>query len=285
MIDPQKLFTAVDADPGIVGAGVVWIDSEFNVITLREFQPVCSVQPKRLILRETPRYLSPEQFKTQIETNPREASVLWEAFNMGLACGSAYLGWLVMLNGTMAAPFTGGASLVLTVVGYAAAAAGTAQCGVGLVRTGFEMYDPSLNDALDGDDFYNATSMVLDVVALAGVASTAKSTVQFVLARKRATGQSWRQLTKALSRPQRKALATELLALEHPALIAKQLKLRQAAGTLPKRMTPTQVNAVTTTCIQDAAGGVLGLSGSSLVRGGLSQVKGLAIGLYEEITE
>ncbi|QXH51845.1 NAD synthetase [Pseudomonas fakonensis] len=285
LIDSQKLFKAVDADPGIVGAGVVWIDSDYNVITLREFQPICSLQPKRLILRETPRYLSPEQFKAKIETDPRESGVLWEAFNMGLACGSAYLGWLVMVNGTMAAPFTGGASLVLTVLGYAAAAAGTAQCGIGLVRTGFEMYDPSLNDALDGDDFYNDISWMLDVVALAGVVSTAKSTVQFILARKRATGQSWRQLTKALSRQQRKALATELLALEHPTLTARQLKLRQATGALPKRMTPTQVNTVTTTRIQDATGGVLGLVGSGLVRRGLSEVKGLAIGLYEEIKE
>lgn len=285
LVDQQKLFRAIDADPAIVGAGVVWIDSENNVVTLREFQPVCSIKPKRLILRETPRYLSPEQFKKEIESNPREANVLWEAFNMTLACGGAYLGWLVMINGTLAAPFTGGASLVLTVVGYAAATAGTAQCGIGLVRTGFEIYDPSMNDALDGDEFYNATSMVLDVVALAGVASTAKSTVQFIIARRRATGQSWHVLTKALNRQQRKALASELLSLEHPTLTAGQIKLRQVAGALPKRMTPTQVSRVTTTRIQDAAGGVLGLAGSSLVRGGVGAVKGLAVGLYEEISE
>lgn len=35
-IDLKQLFRAIDADPAIVGAGVVYIDSDFNVVTLRE---------------------------------------------------------------------------------------------------------------------------------------------------------------------------------------------------------------------------------------------------------
>ncbi len=51
-INLPRLFAAIDADPGIVGAGVVYIDADFNVITLREFKPICSIKPKRIILRE-----------------------------------------------------------------------------------------------------------------------------------------------------------------------------------------------------------------------------------------
>ncbi len=48
-INLPRLFAAIDADPGIVGAGVVYIDAEFNVVTLREFKPICSIRPKRII--------------------------------------------------------------------------------------------------------------------------------------------------------------------------------------------------------------------------------------------
>src|SRR3546814_19485464 len=60
-INLPRLFAAIDADPSIVGAGVVYIDAEFNVVTLREFKPICSIAPKRVILREAKRYRSEER--------------------------------------------------------------------------------------------------------------------------------------------------------------------------------------------------------------------------------
>lgn len=277
-IDQQKLFKAIDADPGIVGAGVVYIDADYNVITLREFQPICSIKPKRIILREAPRYTSPEQFMNQLQTNPREARVVKEAVNTTLSCAGAVLGWIVMFSGTIAVPFSGGASLALTVAGYAAATASTAQCGIGLVRTAFEATDPSLNDALDQEAWYQAATPVLDAVSLMGVGASGLTTLKFLQMRKAATGNSWYQLTRSLSRQQRKALTTELLMIKHPTLTAKQLKLRQSAGELVKRFTPTQISHSTQTLIKDSLGGFIGLAGSGTVQG-------MAVGLYEEITE
>lgn len=70
-INLPRLFAAIDADPGIVGAGVVYIDADFNVVTLREFKPICSIKPKRLILREAQKYIAPAQFAQQVQDNPR----------------------------------------------------------------------------------------------------------------------------------------------------------------------------------------------------------------------
>ncbi len=56
-IDLRKLFAAIDADPAIVGAGVVYLDAQLRVIVLREFQPICSVVPKKVIFREAPSYV------------------------------------------------------------------------------------------------------------------------------------------------------------------------------------------------------------------------------------
>lgn len=127
-INLPRLFAAIDADPSIVGAGVVYIDADFNVITLREFQPICSIAPKRLILREAQKYIAPAQFAQQVQDNPRESRLVGEAVNTSLSCAGAVIGWIVVLSGTVAVPFTAGASSVITAIGYTAATASTLQC-------------------------------------------------------------------------------------------------------------------------------------------------------------
>ncbi|RCL24158.1 NAD synthetase [Pseudomonas sp. AFG_SD02_1510_Pfu_092] len=277
-LDQQKLFRAIDADPGIVGAGVVYIDAQYNVIVLREFKPICSIAPKRIILQEAPPYTSPEQFMTQLQTGARERKVVSEAMNATATCLSAALGWIVMFSGTVAVPFTGGASLALTAVGYAAAAAGTGQCMMGAYRVYNEMNDPEQNDWLDSNDTVQTVMSILDGVALLGVGASGANTVRFLQVRKAATGKSWSELFHNLSRQQRKALAKELLLIRHPSLTARQLKLQQAAGTAIKRFTPTQIQHATRTLIQDSIGALSGFGSSSFVQS-------VAVGLYEEISE
>lgn len=276
LLDKQKLCAAVDADPGIVGAGVVFIDCKYNVVQLREFRPVCSFRPKRLILREVNRYVTPAQFSEQLQNNPRESKVLKEAANMTLACTGAFISWWVVLSGTIAVPFTAGASGVLTAISYAAAVSSTAQCINGVARTTLEIKAPEWNDKLDSNEFYTAASNVLDYVALMGVAVSGLTTVKYLQAYKASTGRSWYELTKSLSRQQRKALATELQSIQNPALTPKLLKLEQAAGNLPKRFTPTEISNATKTLVRDSLGAVLGLAGSGTVQ------QSIAIGLYEE---
>jgi len=85
-INLPRLFAAIDADPSIVGAGVVYIDADFNVITLREFKPICSIKPKRIILREAQKYIAPTQFAQHVVSNPRESRLIGEAVNTGISC-------------------------------------------------------------------------------------------------------------------------------------------------------------------------------------------------------
>lgn len=275
LINLPKLFAAIDADPAIVGAGVVYIDAEFNIVTLREFRPICSIRPKRVILREIKKYQTPDQYTEQLQTSARESKVVKEAVNTGLACASAVIGWLVVVSGSIAAPFTAGTSLVLSYVSGAAAVASTAQCVIGGIRTVRESYQAGANDDMDNNEWYNAASVVLDGVSLLGVGASGLTTVKYLQLYKAKTGRSWYELGKTLSRQQRKALTKELLSLKHPSLTAKQLKLEQAAGNLTKRFTPTQVSHATNTLIKDSIGGLLGFGGSSTVQS-------VAVGLYEE---
>ncbi|AMB87296.1 NAD synthetase [Pseudomonas agarici] len=278
-VDLPRLFRAIDADPAIAGAGVVYIESDFTVVTLREFQVICSIVPKKVILREVPRYMAPLEFARALETQPRESRLVAEAVSAGLTCTSAILGWVVVLSGTVLVPFSGGASLIVSKIGLGVAVASFAQCAVGMVRVHNEVTDPVLNDEMDREDWYRYMMPVLDAVSLFGAGTSATATFKLLHARKVATGRSWYDLSKGLSRQQQKSLTRELLSIRHPSLTAKQLKLEQHLGKLPKRYTSDQIQHVTLTQIQDALGASISLAGSAYS----GNINTIAMGvLYEE---
>ncbi len=276
-INLPRLFAAIDADPGIVGAGVVYIDSDFNVITLREFQPICSKAVKRVILRETKRHTTPEQFINLVQTDRRESQVLQEALNAGLSCLGAVFSWVVMLSGTIAAPFTGGASTVVSFIGYSAATASGLQCIAGAGRTAVSAYDQEAVDELDSHEWYQAVSLILDGMSLAGVGASAVTTTKLLMMVKANTGRPLRMALHGLNRQERKRLTAELLALKDPKLTPKLMKLRQAAKTLETRYTPAQFKHATVTQIRDSISASAGVIGSA--RSGNINV---VVGLYEE---
>jgi hypothetical protein len=277
-----RIFAAIDADPSIVGAGVVYIDADFNVVTLREFKPICSIQPKRIIVREAQKYVAPAQFADQVVNNPRESRLISEAFNTTLSCGGAVLGWLVMLSGTIAVPFTAGASSVITVIGYASATASTASCLMGAFRTHNEIVNPGMNDYLDNEEWYQAATKIMDGAALVGVGASALTTVKLVNVARASTGKTLRQVLKGLNGQEREKLTKELLKIADPQMSTKMRKLLQLRGDLPKRFTHTQLKHSTIVQLGDAFSA--GLSVWGLARSdNPKQLKTLAIGLYEEL--
>ncbi|AZF24751.1 NAD synthetase [Pseudomonas sp. R2-60-08W] len=280
-INLPRLFAAIDAAPGIVGAGVVYIDADFNVITLREFKPICSIQPKRIILREAQKYVAPTQFAQHVTSNPRESRLIGEAVNTGISCLGAVISWAAIASGTLLVPFSAGASSVVVVIGYAAAGASSLQCINGLARTTLEVAKPEVNDWLDSEGWYQNASIVLDAASLVGVGASTLTTIKLVRAAKASTGKSLRDVLRGLNRQERARLTKELLSINHPSLTAKMLKLRQASGELTKRFTPTQLKHGTTTQIKDALSAVVGFGGSAYS----GNVNTIAIGLYEEVKE
>jgi len=280
-INLPQLFAAIDADPGIVGAGVVYIDTDFNVVTLREFQPICSIQPKRIILREAQKYIAPTQFAQQVQNNPRESRLVMEAVNTTLSCAGAVLSWTVIASGSILVPFTAGASGVVVAIAYTAAGASSLQCINGIVRTGLEIAKPEANDWLDSEAWYQNASIGLDAASLLGVGASALTTIKLVRIAKATTGKTLREVLRGLSRQERAKLTKELLSINDPRMTPKMLKLKQLAGELPKRYTTTQLKHGTVTQIKDSLGAAIGLTGSALS----GNVKTIAVGLYEEFDE
>ena len=278
LINLPRLFAAIDADPAIVGAGVVYTDADFNVVTLREFQPICSIAPKRLILREAQKYIAPTQFAQQVQDNPRESRLVGEAVNTTLSCAGAVIGWIVVLSGSVAVPFSAGASSVVVALGYTAAAASSVQCFASGYRTVNEIRNPARNDQLDSEEWYQYTMIALDAASLVGVGSSALATVKLVRLNKASTGKSVREVLRGLNRQERAKLTKELLSINDPRLTSKMIKLKQLSGELPKRFTPTEVKHATVTQIKDALGAAIGFTGSAVS----GNVRTIAIGLYEE---
>ena len=278
LINLPRLFAAIDADPAIVGAGVVYIDADFNVVTLREFQPICSIAPKRLILREAQKYIAPTQFAQQVQDNPRESRLVGEAVNTTLSCAGAVIGWIVVLSGSVAVPFSAGASSVVVALGYTAAAASSVQCFASGYRTVNEIRNPARNDQLDSEEWYQYTMIALDAASLVGVGSSALATVKLVRLNKASTGKSVREVLRGLNRQERAKLTKELLSINDPRLTSKMIKLKQLSGELPKRFKPTEVKHATVTQIKDALGAAIGFTGSAVS----GNVRTIAIGLYEE---
>jgi hypothetical protein len=280
-IDLRKLFAAIDADPAIVGAGVVYLDAQLRVIVLREFQPICSVVPKKVILREAPSYVGRVEFARRLANEPRESDVMFEAVNAGFACGSAVISWLVMVGGSALSPFTFGATGVVAAIGYSSAIASSVQCVIGARRTYNEMTDPARNDALDSEPWYQAVMAGLDAASLLGAGNAAMSTVRFVSMLKKTTGKNTHQVLKGLSRQERVKLTKELLSINHPEISRKMIKLKQMAGELPKRYTSAEIKRGTVVQMVDAVGAISSITGS--VRSGNTRT--IALGLYEQASE
>jgi hypothetical protein len=279
-IDLRQLFRVIDADPAIVGAAVVYIDSSLNVITLREFQPICSVAVKRVVLREPPKGMSGHEYARIIETNPRESELVFEVVGMGAACVGAIISWSVIgAGGMVLIPFSAGTSTVVAYVGLAAALATTAQCINGSYKTHLEIHDPFYKDELDEERWYQNTQIALDAISLAGVAVTGIVTAKLIGTVKKSTGRSTRHLLKGLSRQERRALTKELLLIKDPTLTPKLLKLSQAAKQSVVRFTPAQIKRSTYIQIFDCLSTVPDVFGS----GWSGNLRSIAVGIYQGV--
>ncbi|UVH50260.1 NAD synthetase [Pseudomonas sp. CBSPBW29] len=280
-IDVRRLFAAIDADPAIIGAGVVYLDGNLRAVVLREFQPICSIVPKKVILREAPRSVGRVEFIRRLEHEPRESQVVFELLNTALACTAALISWRVAISGTSLIPFSAGASGVVTAIGVSAGLASGVQCLNGFVRVRNELFNSAQNNYLDSDEWYQAVTAGLDAASLLGAGVTSMATIRLVTVLRKTTGKSLRQVLKGLNRQERVRLTNELLSINRPEMTRKLIKLKQRMGDMPRRYSSAEIRQGTIAQIQDAIGAALGVAGSAMS----GNIRTIAVGLYEEVSE
>ncbi|CAB5551128.1 Uncharacterised protein [Pseudomonas putida] len=278
LIDLPRLFAVIDADPALIGAGVVYIDAQYNIVNLRRFQAVCSVVPKRVVIQEVRHAVTPQQYADRVLDDPRESRVLAEVANAGLACAGAALGVVLLVVGGGIVTLPIGIAKLITFLGSAGVSAAVMQCGIGGMRILGEVANPEAIDALDRQEWYQLVTQLLDAISLLAVGGGSYSMIRYLQVRKNVTGSSWLELLRPLSRQQRKSLNDEVLRIKHPSLTNKQLKLSQRSGTKKKRLTAQEMNRATITLIGDALANVVSVAGSS-------RVQSLAVSLIESDPE
>ncbi|MFJ4134565.1 NAD synthetase [Pseudomonas cyclaminis] len=279
LLDLPKLYRTIDADPAIVGAGVVHIGSDYQVTVLREFVPLCSIKPKRVILREVVGpMMAADDYAQWVANSPRESHLWREAAGLALACGGAVIGIVVAKAGIASAPLSAGSSLAVTYIAYTAAAASAMQCGNGLWRTYKELTNPAENDYYDSLAWYQAMTVALDGISLVGAGSTTFVTVKTVMTIKNTSGRNLTDILRHMSRQERAKLTNEVLRLQNPRRPREMIRLKQLAGTLPKRFSNAQLRQDLLTQLADQVGAALAATGSGLS----GNVNSLVIGIYEE---
>lgn len=266
LIDLPRLFAVIDADPALIGAGVVYIDAQYNIVNLRRFQAVCSVVPKRVVIQELRRHVTPQQYVEQVQRGSRESRLLEEMANMGVACTGAVLSVALVIGGGGVSAVSAGLATPIMYLGMAGAVVSVVQCGIGIRRARAEYTNPGLVDRWDNDQWVLSVSRLLDAISLLAVLGSSYNMIKYLQHLRSVTGRSWSELLRPLGRQQRKALNNELLRISHPSLTKKQLKLAQQTGQMKKRLTAIEMKRVTSIQIRESLANVLGIAGNATVQ-------------------
>lgn len=272
-----KLFQEVDKLQEFTGARIVYIDQELTSVLLREFQPTCRKNAITMVLREPPEQLTMPEYAATLWQNKRDSEIVGEIVGTSLSCGAAVLSWIVVIGAFGAIPLSGGASTAVTYLGYAAAAASTAQCFNGLARTSLELSNPELKDWLDSQHWYTNAALAVDALSLAGVGASGVVLAKTLKVTRVASSKNTVDVLRGLSRAERKRLTTEIIKLNHPGVSSKVMKALIGAGKYPKRYSQGQISEALALKVKEAIGASLSFAGSA----SSGAARTIAVGLHE----
>jgi hypothetical protein len=280
-INLPKLFKSIDDTYELNGAGITYIDSNYTMVQLREFQPLCRQNPIHIVLREPPGKRAVDEFAASLKNNKRESQLVGELVGTGLSCGAAILSWIVVMGSTAAIPISGGTSAAVTYLGYAAGVASGVQCANGVARTIMEVADPHTKDWFDSQEWYTNASHAVDVISLAGVAASSVAVLKTVKALKASSSKPTLEILKGLSRHERKRLTTEVIRLNHPGVSGQAMKALIRSGKYPKRFPHESINQALMLKLKEAIAASFSFTGSALS----GSARALAVGVYEEVSQ
>jgi hypothetical protein len=258
----SALFSAVDSIPCLQGAGIGYLDDKSSQI-LRTPRSALFEMELWVVFEEEHFQKSLPPLPSSTEVNSQWGKRFGDLF---VNCTGAILAGVAATSGVAAAPITGGASTIVTVVAGAAAIAGAAQCGISIGQVALEFTDPGANARfLDEEDWFKSTGYVLDGMQLLGIVSAAPAlykNVGKVLKMKQVTGKSIPQLLKGLSRQERKLIAEEV-AKYGKGMSRKEWKRLVRAGAFPKIFSQNAITAAVKIQLLESAGNALGLYSSA----------------------
>ncbi|MGI9283437.1 MAG: hypothetical protein ACR2PX_27965 [Endozoicomonas sp.] len=248
----NQILHKIDNIGALTGIGVVLNRDDYPEILRKPASQMCQAAGDYLVIDATT--------KSPVDM----AKVSREAGLAAINCSAAVIATLVTFGSAATSPFTGGSSLALTSIGYAATTATIGSCIASGVRTYNEYTNPDLNSVMDNSPTYQTTMKVLDGVSLLGVGASAIATVRVmgILGRAGISLRSARK--KVLNRQERLRLTREIHKTNRPHATQGEIKALLRSQTLPRRMRPRVLSEGAVLTLRDSIAASLSFLSSAL---------------------
>lgn len=277
LIDKKTLFNNIDNIEGLSGAAITCIDDDFSIVELRK----SSFNNSRTVVIRFPSIKTSSSFAFEASLNRRVSNVTTEVIGTALSCGAALFGWIAVSGSLVAIPVTGGASTLMTGIGISASTASSVQCFNGAYRTYNELYNPEMNDFLDSQTWYQATTVVLDAISLVGAGAATVSSIKAFKLIQKSSGRTTKQILKNMTRAERRNLTKDINRLNNPGKSNNVLKRMVTAKKIPKRYSKQELTHAFKVQIKDGIGAALTFSGSALAGFSKNQIKAITVTIFE----
>lgn len=255
----SSLFSRIDQIPELIGAGLLYMDNNYTSIKIR---PTKRKDNLMVFLRE----VNPFDQMITIANAASNRKVILELVYAGLSCTGAALGYVAMTAEGLAAPVSLGSSSLLIPITTAATLASTASCGVYAGRVINNATDNSAyNDYLDDNVVFGRVMIALDIISLAGVVTSFKSSTTLIkqLTSKNMSRQALFKRWKTMPRADRKKLFREILEVENRNLNKKEIKAILRTMDAPKIFSQAQVRKAMIGELTGAIGSAFSASASA----------------------
>ena len=202
-----------------------------------------------------------------VKTGAPEVSVrevLAEGSMATINCTAAVVAAVVTFGGAVGAPFSGGASVAISVIGTAATVATAASCANSSIRTYNALRKPGANQGLDKMPAYKTTLQVLDGVSLLGVGASAVAARRAVKVLSNAGVNIPAALTGHINRQEASRLTKEMIKLRRPNVSNGELKQLVRSGQEPKRYSKQDISVGAIKSLKDSIAAGLSFLSSSL---------------------
>ncbi|CAI2153976.1 Uncharacterised protein [Serratia ficaria] len=241
-INLQALQDALDCNIAFHGVGIIFSDGQ-NSFLVRPTQHTgysTSSQVTHVVITKTAAHTSRTAATNTMSEALTKPSVSKELSSAALSCGTLLVSVFLLASGSVAVPFTGGTSSAIAYLGYAGMAASALQCGNGLYRVN-KLYDGKGDELaqLDSEQWYVATSTILDVISLASAGAALKEAAMTYRAMRRISTRKAAEWLKSMPRSERKRLTENIIRAENPGISNQVLKQMVKTGLYPKRY-PTE---------------------------------------------
>jgi len=236
-IDFKKLADKLDCMRNFYHVGIIFDDGRQRWL-VRPSRRIANANQSivsHVVISEVPDIKQPNAEKAVVAalTAP---SLATEITSTGFACGAMIVTLVMAFSAGAAVPLTAGGSGIIAAISLAGTLATGAQCMIGAFRLLAIHNDHGSDIAwLDSQDWYVATSTVLDVISLAAAGAALKGTVETYKLMKAASSSKVTAWFQSLSRAERKRITEEIIKAQNPGISSSGVKAAIRAGVYPKR--------------------------------------------------